>query len=164
MMKNIVASFSLTALFFIGSLDVAHAEGGAFGCSLYYTTRLQGAEITSTNISLRNLAAKGTMTIEKIDIYQADGTLAASLTSGKFPSGFRSSLGPHQYTSLRLADVLKTPPPNPGLQAIVSWAADSSSVSPMVTSVFLTFGRDPKTGAEKESRARHVLPCVPMGR
>ena len=148
----------------MSSPDLARAEGGAFGCSLYYATRLQGAEITSTNISLRNLASKGTITIEKIDIYQSDGTLAASLTSAKFPSGFRASLGPHQYTSLRLADVLKTPPPAPGLQAIVLWTADSSGVSPMVTSVFLTFGRDPKTGAEKESRARHVLPCVPMGR
>jgi hypothetical protein len=73
-------------------------------------------------------------------------------------------LGPHQYTSLRLTDVLKTPPAVPGLQAIVSWTTDSAGVSPMVTSVFLTFGRDPKTGVEKESRARHVLPCVAMGR
>ena len=164
MMKSIVAGLLLALLSFMSSPDLAWAEGGAFGCSLYYATRLQGAEVTSTNISFRNLAGKGTMTVDKIDIYQADGTLAASLTSGKFPSGFRPSLGPHQYTSLRLADVLKSPPPIPGLQAIVLWTADSSSVSPMVTSVFLTFGRDPKTGAEKESRARHVLPCVPMGR
>lgn len=164
MMKSVVAGCLLALLPFMSSPDLAEAEGGAFGCSLYYATRLQGGEITSTNISFRNLAGKGTMTVEKIDIYQSDGTLAASLTSGKFPSGFRPSLGPHQYTSLRLADVLKTPPPIPGLQAIVSWMADSSGVSPMVTSVFLTFGRDPKTGAEKESRARHVLPCVPMGR
>lgn len=34
----------------------------------------------------------------------------------------------------------------------------------MVTSVFLTFGRDPKTSAEKELRTRHVLPCVAMNR
>ena len=164
MTKIIVPVLLLLILAFMRSPDLAQAEGGAFGCSLYYATRLQGGEITSTNISLRNLASKGTMTVEKIDIYQADGTLAASLTSGKFPSGFRASLGPHQYTSLRLADVLKTPPPVPGLQAIVVWTADSPGVSPMLTSVFLTFGRDPKTEAEKESRARHVLPCVPMGR
>ena len=164
MMKSIVAGLLLALLSFMSSPDLARAEGGAFGCSLYYATRLQGAEVTSTNISFRNLAGKGTMTVDKIDIYQADGTLAASLTSGKFPSGFRPSLGPHQYTSLRLADVLKSPPPIPGLQAIVLWTADSSGVSPMVTSVFLTFGRDPKNGAERESRARHVLPCVPMSR
>jgi len=162
-LKTIVAGFPLAVLLFLGSLDLAQAEGGALGCSLYYATRLQGAEITSTNISLRNLASKGTMTVEKIDIYQSDGTLAASLTSGKFPSGFRASLGPHQYTSLRIADVLKTPPADPGLQAIVSWTADSPGVIPLMTSVFLTFGRDPKTGAEKELRARHVMPCVPMG-
>jgi hypothetical protein len=99
-----------------------------------------------------------------VNIYQSDGTLAASLTPGKFPPGFGASLGPHQYTSLRLADVLKTPPASPGLQAIIAWTADAPAISPMVTSVFLTFGRDPKTGVEKESRARHVLPCVPMSR
>jgi len=163
-MKWTMAGLSLGILFFIGNLDLARAAGGKSGCSLYYATRLEGAEITYTNISFRNLASKGTITIEKVDIYQSDGTLAAGLASGKYPSGFRGSLGPHQYTSLRLTDVLKTPPAVPGLQAIVSWTTDSAGVSPMVTSVFLTFGRDPKTGVEKESRARHVLPCVTMGR
>ena len=162
-MKSSAAGF-LFALMFFGILDLAQAAGGRLGCSLYYASRLDGAEITYTNISFRNLASKGTLTVEKIEIYQSDGALAAALTSGKFPSGFRTTLGPHQYTSLRLPDVLKTPPAVAGLQAIVSWTADSSGVSPMVTSVFLTFGRDPKTGAEKESRARHVLPCVYMGR
>jgi hypothetical protein len=109
---------------------------------------------------VRNLGAKGVLTIERIDIYQSDGTLATTLTPGKFPAGFRPSLGPHQYTSLRLVDVIRTPPAGAGLQAIVSWTADASTVSPLVTSVFLTFGRDPKTGAERESRARHVLPCT----
>ncbi len=163
-MKRMMTGFSLATLFFLGNPDFAQAAGGRFGCSLYYASRLDGTEITYTNISVRNLAGKGTMTVEKIDIYHSDGALAASLSSGKFPAGFRPSLGPHQYTSLRLPEVLKTPPPAHGLQAIVSWTADSSGVSPMVTSVFLTFGRDAKTGAEKESRARHVLPCVPMGR
>ena len=163
-MKWTMAGLSLGILFFIGNLDLAQAAGGKSGCSLYYATRLEGAEITYSNISFRNLASKGTITIEKVDIYQSDGTLAAGLASGKYPSGFRGSLGPHQYTSLRLSDVLKIPPASPGLQAIVAWTADAPSVSPMVTSVFLTFGRDPKTGAEKESRARHVLPCVPMSR
>jgi len=162
-MKKIVVGL-FTVSFLLGILGFAQAAGGRFGCSLYYASRLEGAEITYTNISFRNLGSKGTMTVEKVDIYQSDGTLAAGLTSGKFPSGFRASLGPHQYTSLRLPDVLKTPPAVPGLQAIVSWTADSSGVLPMVTSVFLTFGRDPKTGAEKESRARHVMPCVSMGR
>lgn len=161
-MKSLVRLFVVA--FFFGTVGLAQAAGGKFGCSLYYASRLDGAEITYTNISFRNLASKGTLTVEKVEIYQSDGTLAAGLTSGKFPSGFRPSLGPHQYTSLRLPDVLKTPPAVAGLQAIVSWTADSSGVSPMVTSVFLTFGRDPKTGAEKESRARHVLPCVSMGR
>ena len=161
-MKSVVAGLC-AATFVLGSLGFAQAAGGRLGCSLYYASRLDGAEITYTNISFRNLAEKGTLTIERIDIHQADGTLAASLTPGKFPAGFRGSLGPHQYTSLRLPDVIKTPPATSGLQAIVSWTADSPSVSPMVTSVFLTFGRDPKTGAEKESRARHVLSCVPMG-
>lgn len=163
-MKRIMAGVSLATLFFLGNPDFARAAGGRFGCSLYYASRLDGAEITYTNISVRNLASKGTLTVEKIDIYHSDGALAAGLTAGKFPSGFRASLAPHQYTSLRLPDVLKTPPASPGLQAIVSWTADASGIIPMVTSVFLTFGRDPKTGAEKESRARHVLPCVPMGR
>ncbi len=160
-MKRIAMSL-FAAIFVFGPFGFAEAAGGRFGCSLYYALRLDGTEITYTNISLRNLASKGNLTVEKIDIYQSDGTLAASLASGKFPSGFRASLGPHQYTSLRVADVLKTPPASSGLQAIVSWAADSSDVVPMVTSVFLTFGRDPKTGAERESHARHVLPCVPM--
>lgn len=162
-MKSIVVGL-LVVSFLLGTLALAQAAEGTVGCSLYYATRLDGAEITYTNISFRNLASKGTMAVEKIDIYHADGALAAGLTAGKFPSGFRASLAPHQYTSLRLPDVLKTPPASPGLQAIVSWTADASGIIPMVTSVFLTFGRDPKTGAEKESRARHVLPCVPMGR
>ena len=161
---NRIATCLFIAAFLLGACDLAQAAGGKLGCSLYYATRLEGAEMTYTNISFRNLASKGTITIEKVDIYQSDGTLAAGLASGKYPSGFRGSLGPHQYTSLRLPDVIKTPPATSGLQAIVSWVADSPSVSPMVTSVFLTFGRDAKTGAEKESRARHVLPCVPMGR
>lgn len=162
-MKTIVVGlFAVT--FFVGTLGLAEAAGGKLGCSLYYATRLDGTEITYTNISFRNLAGKGNLAVEKVDIYQSDGTLAAGLASGNFPSGFRTSLGPHQYTSLRLPDVLKTPPAVPGLQAIVSWKADTSDVVAMVTGVFLTFGRDPKTGAEKESRARHVLPCVPMGR
>jgi len=163
-MERIIVGVSLATLLFLGNLDLAQAVEGTVGCSLYYATRLEGTEITYTNISFRNLASKGTLTVGKIEIYQSDGTLAASLTQGKFPAGFRGSLGPHQYTSLRLPDVLKTPPAVPGLQAIISWTADSSGVLPMVTSVFLTFGRDPKTGAEKESRARHVLPCVSMGR
>lgn len=162
-MKSIVVGL-LVVSFLLGTLALAQAAEGTVGCSLYYASRLDGAEITYSNISFRNLAEKGTLTIERIDIYQADGTLAAGLASGKYPSGFRGSLGPHQYTSLRLTDVLKTPPAVPGLQAIVSWTTDSAGVSPMVTSVFLTFGRDPKTGVEKESRARHVLPCVTMGR
>jgi len=163
-MRQIMVGVSLTTLFFFGNVYRAQAAGGKFGCSLYYASRLEGAEITYTNISFRNLGSKGKMTVEKVEIYQSDGGLAVGLTSGKFPSGFRTTLGPHQYTSLRLTDVLKTPPAVPGLQAIVSWTADSSGVLPMVTSVFLTFGRDPKTGVEKESRARHVLPCVSMGR
>ncbi|MGH7428470.1 MAG: hypothetical protein ACREJ4_08980 [Candidatus Methylomirabilaceae bacterium] len=164
MFRTLVVLFTVAALVLGGGLALAQAAQGTHSCSLYYATRLQGGEITSTNISLRNLGAKGTMTIERIDIYQSDGTLATSLTPGKFPSGFRSSLGPHQYTSLRLVDVIKTPPPGPGLQADVSWSADAPTVFPLVTSVFLTFGRDPKTGAEKKSRARHVLPCASVSR
>lgn len=159
---NRIATGLCIAAFLLGACDLAQAAGGKLGCSLYYATRLEGAEITYTNISFRNLASKGTITIDKVDIYQSDGTLAAGLASGKFPSGFRASLGPHQYTSLRVTEVLKTPPAGPGLQAIVSWTTDSAGVSPMVTSVFLTFGRDPKTGVEKESSARHVFPCVVM--
>ncbi len=164
MLRTLVVLFSVATLLFGGGIALAQAAQGTLGCSLYYATRLEGAEITSTNISFRNLGAKGTMAIERIDIYQSDGALGATLTPGKFPSGFRSSLGPHQYTSLRLVDVIKTPPPGPGLQAVVSWTADATTVSPLVTSVFLTFGRDPKTGAEKESRARHVSPCTSMSR
>ena len=162
-MKRLVVAL-VVATFLLGTVGLAQAAGGKFGCSLYYATRLEGAEITYTNISFRNVGSKGSLTVDKVEIYQADGGLAAGLTAGKFPSSFRTTLGPHQYTSLRLPDVLKTPPAVPGLQAIVSWTADSSGVVPMVTSVFLTFGRDPKTGVEKESRARHVLPCVSMGR
>jgi hypothetical protein len=164
MFRTLVVLSSVGTLVFGGRPVLAQAAQGTLGCSLYYATRLEGTEITSTNISFRNLGAKGVMTIDRIDIYHSDGTLAASLTTGKFPSGFRSSLGPHQYTSLRLVDVIKTPPPGPGLQAIVSWSADAPGLSPLVTSVFLTFGRDPKTGAEKESRARHIMPCVPVSR
>ncbi len=164
MLRTLVVLFSVATLVLGGGLALAQGAQGTLGCSLYYATRLEGAEITSTNISFRNLGAKGIMAIERIDIYHSDGTLAATLTPGKFPPGFRSSLGPHQYTSLRLVDVIKTPPPGPGLQAIVSWTADAPTVSPLVTSVFLTFGRDPKTGAEKESRARHVLPCGSVSR
>lgn len=160
MLRTLVVLFSVATLLFGGGIALAQAAQGTLGCSLYYATRLEGAEITSTNISFRNLGAKGIMTVERIDIYHSDGTLAASLASGKFPLGFRSSLGPRQYTSLRLVDVIKTPPAGPGLQAVVSWSADAPTVSPLVTSVFLTFGRDPKTGVERESRARHVLPCV----
>lgn len=160
-MKSVVAGLCAVILSF-GMLGLAQAADGKFGCSLYYASRLDGAEITYTNISVRNLASKGNLMVEKVDIYQADGTLAAGLSSGKFPSGFKTSLGPHQYTSLHLTGALKTTPSVPGLQAIVSWKADAG-VIPMVTSVFLTFGRDPKTGAEKESRARHVLPCVALG-
>ena len=161
-MKRIVVGLLPVAFVFCASA-LAQAAGGKLACSLYYASRLDGTEITYTNISFRNLASKGTMSIETIDIYQSDGTLAAGLASGKFPSGFKASLGPHQYTSLRLTDILKTTPASSGLQAIISWTADTSGVSPMVTSVFLTFGRDQKTGAEKESRARHVLPCVLLG-
>ncbi|HZY30776.1 MAG TPA: hypothetical protein VFF86_03955, partial [Candidatus Methylomirabilis sp.] len=139
-MKSIVVGLLLVS-FLLGTLGLAQAAEGTVGCSLYYASRLDGAEITYTNISFRNLASKGTITIEKVDIYQSDGTLAAGLASGKYPSGFRGSLGPRQYTSLRLTDVLKAPPAVPGLQAIVSWTTDSAGVSPMVTSVFLTFGR-----------------------
>ncbi|MFN3477219.1 MAG: hypothetical protein ACK4Z6_06670, partial [Candidatus Methylomirabilales bacterium] len=114
------------------------------------------------NISFRNLGDKGTVVIERIDFYHTDGTPAASLGPGKFPPAFRASLGPHQSTSLRLPDVMKTPPPDPWLQATVAWKADVPVVSFLATSIFLTFGRDPKTGAEKEIRARHVYPCHPM--
>jgi hypothetical protein len=162
-MKRIAAAWfgTVLALALAGSVQAAQ---GTSGCSLYYALRLDGAEITYTNISFRNLSGKGTVTVETIDIYHSDGAPAARLASGKFPPGFRASLGPHQYTSLRLLDVLKTPPATAGLQAIVSWRADDPGVSPMVTSVFLTFGRDPKTGVEQESRARHVLPCVVLSR
>jgi hypothetical protein len=164
MFRTLVMLFAVPTLVFGGRLALAHAAQGALGCSLYYATRLGGAEITSTNISFRNPGTEGAIAIERIDIYHSDGTPAATLTAGKFPSGFRTSLGPHQYTSLRLADVIKTPPPGAGLQAIVSWSADAPGLSPLVTSVFLTFGRDPKTGAEQESRARHIMPCAPVSR
>lgn len=162
-MKNVVAALC-SVILIVGVLGQAQAAEGKFGCSLYYASRQDGAEITYTNVSFRNLGGKGNLMVEKVDIYQADGTLAAGLASGKFPSGFKTSLGPHQYTSLRLPDVVKAPPAVPGMQAIVSWKSDAADVAPIVTSVFLTFGRDPKSGAEKESRARHVLPCVPLAR
>lgn len=115
---------------FFGTLGFAQAAGGICGCALCYASRLDGTEITSTNISFRNLASQGSMAVEKIDIYQSDGTLAVSLSKANPPLGFRPSLGPHQYTSLHLPDILKFPPSAPWLQAIVSWRADSPGVSP----------------------------------
>ena len=76
-MKSILVGLFIAAFTF-GSLGSAEAAGGKFGCSLYYALRLDGTEITYTNISLRNLASKGNMTVEKVEIYQSDGGLAAS--------------------------------------------------------------------------------------
>lgn len=157
-MVSVIAALSLV----VPSLAFAQGSRGTLGCPLFYATRLKGAEITYTNISLRNLGGKGTVAIERIDLYHTDGTLAATLGPGKFPPAFRASLGPHQSTSLRLPDVVKAPPTDPWLQAAIAWKADVPIVSFLATSIFLTFGRDPKTGAEKELRARHVYPCHPI--
>lgn len=123
-----VGLFAFSCVF--GTLGFAQVAGGIFDCALCYASQLDGTEITSTNISVRNLASQGSMAVEKIDIYQSDGILAVSLSKTNPPHGFRPSLSPHQYTSLHLPDILKFPPSAPGLQAIVSWRANSPGASP----------------------------------
>jgi hypothetical protein len=182
MLKTIGYSFLATiiALNFMGATTAAAADLplpalGAAGktqhvsrCSANNFLRLGGAELQSTNITLRNFDPVHPVSITRLVIFNATGTIIYDSTISGLPAFSNGILGPtndtlspRQSSTLGLDEgFLPFQDQNSRpLQLLVAWSSAPSALPLSVTSTRFARQRDPATGAVLAERSRSGREC-----
>jgi hypothetical protein len=138
-----MAAFSMRT---VELLQAGEFAGGTIGCAAQVaTSTVLGDDIVvHTSFVLRNFNDAETIDIDRLIIYDADGTVRCDFPGiNSFPATFKTSLSPHQAMRLFTAEISEciTPQFEGSIQAIISWSVPSGKpVEPLfVTSTGIHF-------------------------
>ena len=162
-MNALLASLSigvtLSTLLLSGGLAEASGfkvHNGTLACGGNHFSRLAGSEQHRTSYTLRNFSGYGRVTIESIQVFDANGNVLFDFPSvnSELPAGVKTDLGPHETTLINTADILFADlgSPDRPIQTHVEWSyAQGKKDIPLNGSSVRTV-RAAETGAE-QSRA-----------
>jgi hypothetical protein len=114
----------------VEQLQQGISRGGVIGCpGQVSTSTVLGDDILiHTSFVFRNFNDTKTINIDRMIIYDADGTARCDFPNiQSFPVSFKSSLLPHQSTRLFTADISGciTPQAEGGIQTVITWSVAS---------------------------------------
>lgn len=138
MIRNIIV-FALTfcVMLTTGFLDIAVGETIACPGQVATMTPFGDDIAVHTGYVLRNYNSDGTITINRIVVYDADGNIRCNYPKDDdFPAAFKRSLSPHQSTGIG-SFAMNTcqngiSPQNGGfIQTIIDWSFSGKSGKPL---------------------------------
>lgn len=152
---------SLSASATLPSPYGAQRVSGTLACGGNQFTRDQGRELHTTTYSLRNYASEGTITVESVTIYDANGTVLYDSENSGFP-GPRTELAPHQSVLFNTGSILPLDLPSDlrPIQAIFRWSASEEAPDLELSGSTTRLART-DSGAE---RSRSAAACIPLGK
>jgi hypothetical protein len=130
-MKALLASLpigvTLSALLL--STGLAEASGfkihnGTLACGGNHFSRVAGSELHRTSYIFRNFSGYGTVTIESVQVFDANGNVLFDFPNATLPASVKTALGPHETTQINTADILVEDlgPEDRPVQTHVKWS------------------------------------------
>lgn len=144
------------------------ARQGVVRCGGNHLLRMSGSEVGFTAYAVRNFDSLGSITIDRMRMFNGQGIpLFDSLSGGLPPSendligGGQNVLGPNQSTVFYSFDMVPgfLPEGARPLQLEIQWSSPRSVVSLDAITVRITSARSTTTGAILEERGRHAIDC-----
>jgi len=100
---------TLSALLLSSGLAEANdlrVRGGILGCGGNHFSRLSGTEQHRTSYIFRNFSGYATVTIERVQMFDANGNTLFEFPGADLPGSVKTELGPHETTQINTADIL----------------------------------------------------------
>lgn len=142
--------------------DGIKPRGGALLCGGSHFSRTAGNEQHRTSYVLRNFNRNATITIERFQVFNANGVVIFDYPGIDFPISVKTRLGPHETTQINTADILvgDLVAADRPIQGHVKWSSDQGpKVIPLDGSTVRTV-RAVDTG---EERSRASSACKLIG-
>ena len=140
---------------------------GSVTCGGAYYVRNGGTEIQRSTYVLRNVSDAGTIYLDRVRVYSAQGTMLFDSDVSGLPSSSNgvlnpanNSLGPRQTANYQIADLVaqqgsSTRP----FQTVFDWTADEPVLTLDTVHVRTNTDIDPSTGKIGRQRGRHATAC-----
>jgi hypothetical protein len=99
----------LSALLLSSGLAEANGfqvRGGTLACGGNHFSRLSGTEQHRTSYIFRNFSGYATVTIERVQMFDANGNTLFEFPGVALPGSVKTELGPHETTQINTADIL----------------------------------------------------------
>jgi len=120
---------SVTLLGLLLSAGLAEANGikvhgGTLACGGNHFARLQATELHRTSYIFRNFSGYATVTIERVQVFDANGNVLFNFPGVELPASVKTVRGPHETTQINTADILfeDLDPAARPIQSHVEWS------------------------------------------
>lgn len=156
-MNTLLASFpigvTLSALLLSSGLaqaDGIKVRGGTLACGGNHFTRVAGNELHRTSYIFRNFSGYATITIESVQVFDANGNVLFDYPSADLPVSVKTELGPHETTQINTADLLveELDAAARPIQSHVEWSYDRAHKDIRLNGSAVRTVRAADTGAE----------------
>ena len=144
---SLVTLLAVTPMFAsAGSSDEPRGVSGTISCGGNHFVRDRGTEAQSTAYIIRNINSSLPVSINRLTIYDAQGTVIVDHDGTTLPLSFNNVIGagdnviePHQTVLYRTQELIGTSLPSDRrpIQTRIEWSADAKAVVPVVSSVRL---------------------------
>jgi len=140
---------------------------GSVSCGGAYYVRNGGTEIQRSTYVLRNVSDAGTIYLDRVRVYSANGTILFDSDVSGIPASYNgvisavdNGLDARQTANVRIADLIpQQGRSNRPIQTVFDWTADESILTLEATNVRTNTDIDPVTGKIGTQRGRHSSAC-----
>lgn len=170
---SILMSIIIASITYQGTASAAAADKakkgieGTVTCGGVYYIRNGGTEIQRSTYVLRNVSEKNTISLNRIRVFNASGTVLFDSELSGIPASYNgvitandNGLDPRQTANLRLADLISTQNRyDRPLQTVINWTSDTRTLTLDTAHVRTNTDIDPATGKIGKQRGRHASAC-----
>jgi hypothetical protein len=89
-----------------GITDSVKVRGGILACDGSHFSRVAGTEQHRTSYDPRNFSGHATITIERFQLFDANGNVRFAFPESDFPGNIKTELAPHETTQINSDDIL----------------------------------------------------------
>jgi len=127
LLASLPIGVALSALLVSGGLAEASGfkvHNGTLACGGNHFSRVAGSELHRTSYIFRNFSGYGTVTIESVQVFNANGNELFDFPNDGLPASVKTTLGPHETTQINTADILVEDlgPADRPIQTHVRWS------------------------------------------
>lgn len=134
--------------------DSVKVRGGILACSGSHFSRVAGNEQHRTSYVLRNFSGDATITIDRFQLFDANGNVRFAFPETDLPVNVKTELAPHETTQINSDDILSVElgPADRPVQSYIEWSYSKNQKDVTLDGSTIRTVRATDTGIE-QSRA-----------